>query len=90
MGYTNRIATMKWWYLHTKKLKYCLSEKFDEQNNKFGKWWSPSSEIMTGTNVSTLLTLRIHLLDQPFIKYDIFEVTVNFPPIRTPIVIFVQ
>ena len=37
MGYTNRRATMKWWYLHTKKLKDFLFIKFDEHNNKFGK-----------------------------------------------------
>ena len=27
MSYTNRISTMKWWDPHTKKLKYCSSEK---------------------------------------------------------------
>ena len=37
MGYTNRIATMKFRGLHTKKLKYGSSEKFDEHNSKFGK-----------------------------------------------------
>ena len=37
MGYTNSRDTMKWWYTHTKKLKYCSSENFDEHDNKFGK-----------------------------------------------------
>ena len=36
MGYTNSIATMKWWDSHTKKIKYVSSTKFDEHNNKFG------------------------------------------------------
>ena len=27
MSYTNNIATMKWWDQHTKRLKYCSSEK---------------------------------------------------------------
>ena len=35
MGYTNSRATIKWWDPHTKKLKYCLSEKFDERNSTF-------------------------------------------------------
>ena len=43
MGSTNIRATMKWWYPHTKKLKYCPSEKIDEHNNKSGKGWSPVS-----------------------------------------------
>ena len=60
MGYTDRIATMKWWYPHTKKLRYCSSGKFDEHNNKFGKWWSPGYELMLGTNNSTLPTLKIY------------------------------
>ena len=58
MGYTNSIATMRWWYSHTKKLKYCSYGIFDEHNNKFGKGWSPGSELMTGTNISTLPTLN--------------------------------
>ena len=29
MGYTNSIYIIKWWDSHTKRLKYCLSEKFD-------------------------------------------------------------
>ena len=52
------IDTMKWWDPHTKKLKYCSSEKFDEHNNKFGKGWSPGSELMLCTNIYTLTTLK--------------------------------
>ena len=37
MGYTNSRAIIKLWDPHTKRLKYCSSEKFDEHNNKFGK-----------------------------------------------------
>ena len=48
MGYTNIIAIMKWWYPHTKRLEYCSSAEFDEHNNKFGKGWSPYSELMLG------------------------------------------
>ena len=48
MGYKNSIATMKWWYPRTKKLKYFSSEKFDEHNNKFGKGLSPGSGLMLG------------------------------------------
>ena len=29
MFYTTRRATIKWWYPHTKILKYCSSEKID-------------------------------------------------------------
>ena len=36
-------------------------------------------------NTSTLPTLKIELLDNPFIKDDIFEVNANFPPRGTPI-----
>ena len=56
-----------------------------EHNNKFGKGWSPGSELMLGTNTSTLPTLKIDLSDYPLIKYDIFEGIVNFPPRGTPI-----
>ena len=35
---------------------------------------------MLGTNVSTIQTLQIDLSHHLFIKYDIFEVSVNFPP----------
>ena len=61
MGYTNRRATMKVWDPHTKKLKYCSSAKFDEHNNVFDKGWSPGSELMTDTRISTLPTLKIDL-----------------------------
>ena len=85
MGYTNIRDTMKWWDPHTKNLKYCSSAKFDENKNKFGKVWSPCSELMLGTNTSTLTTIKNDLPDHLFIKYDIFEVPVNFPPRGTPI-----
>ena len=52
---------MKWWDPHTKKIKHCSSAKFDEYNNKFGKRYSPGSELMLGTNNSTLPTLKIDL-----------------------------
>ena len=48
MGYTSIRATKKWREPHTKILKYCSSAKFDEYNNKFGKGWSPGSELMLG------------------------------------------
>ena len=57
VGYTNRRATMKWSDLHTNKIKYYSSSKFDEHNNKFRKGWSPSSEPVTGTTFYTLTTL---------------------------------
>ena len=85
MGYTNSRATMKWWEPHTKKLKYCSSARFDSYNNKFGKGWSPGSELMLGKNTSTLPTSKIDSSDHPFIKDDIFEVDVNFSPRGTPI-----
>ena len=59
MCYTNIRDTIKWWYLHTKKLKYCSSAKFDEHNNKICKVWSPGSKIMTVTNFSILPTLKL-------------------------------
>ena len=90
MGYTSSIATMKWWDPYTKRLKYCSYKKFDEHNNKFVKGWSPGSELMLGTNISTLPTLKDDLSDYPFIKDDIFEVNFNFPPRFTPIVIVTQ
>ena len=40
---------------------------------------------MLGTNNSTFLTLKIDLSDHPFIKDDIFEANVNYPPRGTPI-----
>ena len=68
IGYTNRRATIKWWDPNTKKEKYCSSAKLDEHNNKFGKWWFPGSELMTGTNIPTLPKLKIYISDHPFIK----------------------
>ena len=59
MGYKNTRAKMKWWDPHTKILKYCSSENSDEHNNKFGKVWSPGSELMIGTNISILPTLKL-------------------------------
>ena len=90
MGYTNIRATMKWWDPNTKKLKCCSSTKFDEHNNKFGQGWSLGSELILGTNISTLPTLKIDLSHHPFIKYDIFEVNVNLPPRGTTIGIVAQ
>ena len=81
---------MKWQDPHTKKLKYCSSEIFDEHNNKFGKVWSPVYEFMTGTNTFTLPILKIDLSYHHFIKYDIFKVTVNFPLGGTHIGIVLQ
>ena len=85
MGYTNIRSKMKWWDPHTKKLKYGSSENFDEHKNKFGKGWSPGSELMLGTNISTLPTLKSDLSYNPFIKDYIFEGNVNFTPMGTPI-----
>ena len=45
---------------------------------------------MLGANISTLTILKIDLSDNPFIKDDIFEVNINFPPIGTPIGIVTQ
>ena len=41
-------------------------------------------------NISTLPTLKIDLSDHPFIKDNIFEVNVNFPPRGITIVIVTQ
>ena len=41
------------------ELKYSLSAKFDEHNNKFGKVWSPGSELITGTTVYVLPALKL-------------------------------
>ena len=90
MVYTNSIATMKWWDPHTKKVKYFSSTKFDKNKNKLGKGWSPGFELITGTNNSTLPKLKVGFSDHPFIKYDIFKVTVNFPPRGTSIGIIVK
>ena len=85
MGYTNIWSTMKCWYPQTKKVRYCLFANFYEYKNKFGKWWSTGSELMLGTNTSTLTTSKIDLSDHTFIKNDIFEVDVNLSPGGTPI-----
>ena len=72
MGYTDSRFTMKWWDPHAKKLKYFSSEKFDNHNNKLGKGWSPGSELMLDTNISTFPTLKIDLSDHPLIKDGLF------------------
>ena len=90
MGYKNSRATMKRWYPHTKKLKYCSYAKCGEHSNKFGKEWSPGSELMLGKNISTLPTLKSELSDHTYIKYYIFIVNFNFPPRCTPICIVTQ
>ena len=72
MGYTSIGDKIKWWYPHTKKLKYCSSTKFDKHNNKILKVRSPGYEIMNGANISTLPTLEVDISDHTFIKYDIF------------------
>ena len=90
MSYKNSRATLKWWHPHTKKPKYISSAKFDEHHSKFGKGWSPGSELMLGTNTFTLSKLKVELSDYPFIKDDIFEVNVNFQPRFTPIVIVTE
>ena len=90
MGCTSSRATVKRWDTHTKKLKYFSSAKFDEYKNKFGKGWSPRSELMTGTNISTFPISKIYLSDHHFIKDIIFEVNVNLPPRGTPISIIAQ
>ena len=69
---------MKFCYPHTNKIKYCSSAKFDEHKNKFAKGWSPGSELMIGTNITTLPKLKIDLSDHFFIKDDIFEVKYQF------------
>ena len=81
---------MKRWDQHTKKIKYCSSEKIDGHNKKFGKGWSPGSELITGTNISIILTLKTDLSYYPFIKYYIYEFNVNFQPRGTPIGIVAQ
>ena len=67
-----------------------MSSNFDEHNNKFGKEWSLGYELMTGTNMFTLPTLKIDLSDHLFIKDYIFEVHINFAPRGTPIGIVSQ
>ena len=56
-----------------------------KHNKKFGKGWSPDSELMTGTNISALPIIKIDLLDRSFIKKDLFKVAVKFTPRVTPI-----
>ena len=56
---------MKWWDLHTKKLRYCSSANADEHNNKFYKGWPPGSKLMHVTNTSTVPTLKIDPSDHP-------------------------
>ena len=90
MGYDRTRETIKWWDLHTNKLKYCSSETFDEHHNKCGKGWSPGYEFLNGKNISALKTLKLYLSDHPFTKYDIFEAAVSFPSRVSPIVIFVK
>ena len=89
MVYTNSRAAMKWWDSHTNKLKYCSYAKFNEHNNKFGGWLL-RSEVMTGTNTSSLPSFKIDLSYHHFIKDDIFEATSNFPARGTHIVIIAQ
>ena len=81
---------MKSWEPHTKKIKYCLSENFDDNNNTFGKGWSPGSELRTVKNTSTLTTVKHFLSDHMFIKDDIFDVKVIFPLRGNPIGIVSQ
>ena len=81
---------MKWWYPHKKRPKTFSSAKLNEHNNKFGNGWSPGSELMIVTNISTLPTLKNDLSDHPFLKDDIFDGNVNFTPRGTPIGITTQ
>ena len=90
VGYSNIRATIKWWDLHTKIIKYCLSVKSDEHNNKFGKLWLTRSQLMTGTNFYILPKFKSDLSYHPFIKYDIFEFNVTFLPRGSHIDIDVQ
>ena len=85
MGYTNIRATMEWWYPRTKQFKYCSSAKFDNHNNKFDKSWYPDSNLSEGKENSSLTTTKIDSSDHPFIKDDIYEAKVIFPPRGTPI-----
>ena len=85
MGYTNSRATVRWWDLYTWKLKQSLSEKYYEHKNKFGKYWSPGLNMLNVKDTSDLLTIKLVYISHPFIKYEIFEETVAFPPRVTPI-----
>ena len=82
MGSTNGRPTRKWWYPHTKKFKCFSSAKFDYHNNKFVNGLSTGYELITGKKIP-LSNIKINLSFHPFIKDDIFEVTVIFPPIVT-------
>ena len=88
---TNSRDTMKLWEPHTNKIKYCPSAKIYEHKDKFGKVWTPGSELITGTTVSTVPTF-IYLSIRSYLHqiYDIFEVTLKFPPRVTPIGIVYQ
>ena len=59
MIYTNSIDTMKLWDPYPEKIKYCSSAKIFKHKNKFSKVWSPGYELMTGTNITTLPTLKL-------------------------------
>ena len=61
-----------------KDTHFFSSAKFDEHNNEFDKSWPPGYELMLGTTISTLPTLKIDHSYYSFIKYDIFEGNVNF------------
>ena len=45
---------------------------------------------MLDKNISTLPTLKFDPLENPFIKYGIFEGNISFPSIRTSIGIVIQ
>ena len=70
--------------------KILVIQNFDKHTNTFGKGWLPGSGLITGTRISTLTTLKLDLSNHPFIKDDIFEVTVNSSPRGNPIGIIVQ
>ena len=69
MVYTNSRATMKWLDPQTNKIRYFSSAKLYEQNNHFGKGWSPGSELIIDKKITTI---KIDLSYHPFIKYHIF------------------
>ena len=59
MGYTNIREKRKWQDPHTKKAKYGSSDKFDDNENKFGKGWSPGYALTNGANFSSFTTLKL-------------------------------
>ena len=65
MGYTKIITTMKWWYPHKNKLKYCPSANFDEHKNIFFKGWSTGSNMLKVTDTSDLPTIKIYISGHP-------------------------